>query len=121
MTDSSMPDDPAVSGQEWRARRIERIKRWIEYIDSTPAAVWGPQQNCIIESQLDALRGADISVAQLQRVERARERRSTERDSEVDHRPEAHATVSRSPSDRWRWTSPRATPTVKMIGTPAVR
>lgn len=81
MTDSSMPDEPAVSREERRARRIERVKRWAEYVDSTPADVWGPQQTRVIESQLDALRGADISVAQLQRVERASESRGDERES----------------------------------------
>ncbi len=80
MTDSSTPKEPAENNQARRARRIERVKRWVEYIDSTPADVWGPQQNRVVESQLDALRGADISAAQLRRVERARKRRLAERE-----------------------------------------
>lgn len=78
MSDSSTPEGPAESGDERRTRRIRRAKRWVEYIESTPAAEWGPQQNRVVDSQLEAAREAGISATHHRRVERAAERRADE-------------------------------------------
>ena len=36
------------------AERIEAIKRWVEYIQTEPPEVWGPQQNVIVNAQAEA-------------------------------------------------------------------
>lgn len=67
MNNSNRPEDsrPDTSG---RAQRIEAIKTWIEYIESEPPETWGPQQNAIVNGQLEAAQRADLPVSHRQRV-----------------------------------------------------
>lgn len=51
-----------------RERRIESIKRWVEYIKAEPPETWGPQQNAIIDAQLDAAQSVETSAAHKQHV-----------------------------------------------------
>lgn len=73
MTDSDGSDTVAMKRERDRQERISAIKRWVDYVESTPADVWGEQLNALIESQLQATRDADISARQHRRVERAGE------------------------------------------------
>jgi hypothetical protein len=51
-----------------RQQRIEGIKRWVEYIKSEPPETWGPQQNAVVNDQLDAAQSVQTSAAHQQHV-----------------------------------------------------
>lgn len=82
MEDSEEREALAAKRERNRAERIERVKRWVEYIESTPVEVWGPQQNEIVNSQLEAARNSGLSAEHYRRVEEAGERFRRERESE---------------------------------------
>jgi hypothetical protein len=69
MSDSDAPDHLDAKHKRNREQRIEAIKRWVEYIQSEPPEVWGPQQNAIVNAQLDAAQFIQTSVSHRQRVE----------------------------------------------------
>lgn len=71
MTDSNVPEALRDKHERNREDRIAAIKRWVEYIESTDPDVWGEQLNTLVNSQLDAARGADVSAEQYQRVREA--------------------------------------------------
>ncbi|UWG48153.1 Uncharacterized protein HSRCO_1875 [Halanaeroarchaeum sp. HSR-CO] len=60
--------------EEDRERRLEAVKRWVEYIESAPPETWGPQQNAVVDGQLEAAQNAGISAAHRKRVEDAASR-----------------------------------------------
>jgi hypothetical protein len=66
-----MTDSPEGDGDSnWPAEsRIEQIERWAEYIRSEPPETWGPQQNALVNGQLEAARSAGVSAAHRQHVE----------------------------------------------------
>jgi hypothetical protein len=68
MTDSNVRERLDAKHDGDREQRIEAIKRWVEYIETEPPEVWGPQQNAIINAQLDAAQNANTSAAHQQRV-----------------------------------------------------
>lgn len=67
MTNSNVRDDLAAKHEQDRERRIDAIKRWVDYVRTQPPAVWGPQQNAVVNDQLDAADGQTTAVHQ-QRV-----------------------------------------------------
>jgi hypothetical protein len=69
MSDSNAPDHLDAKHKRNREQRIEAIKRWVEYIQSEPPEVWGPQQNAVVEDQLDAAQSVQTSASHRQRVE----------------------------------------------------
>jgi len=71
MTDSGEHEALRAKQERNRQQRIAAIKDWVAYVDRTPPEEWGPQLNALVESQLDAARGADRSPEQYRRVERA--------------------------------------------------
>lgn len=81
MDDSSAREDLDEKHEKRREQRIEAIKRWVEYIEEHPPDVGGPQQNSLIDSQLEAARESGISAEQYLRVERATDVRSESDDS----------------------------------------
>jgi hypothetical protein len=52
-----------------REQRIESIKHWVDYIESEPPETWGPQQNAVVDGQLDAAQSVEISADHQQHVE----------------------------------------------------
>lgn len=68
MTDSDTRDRLDAKHERNRQRRLDAVRRWAEYIESEPPEVWGPQQNAIVNGQLEAARAADLSAAHRQRV-----------------------------------------------------
>jgi len=68
MTDSNERDTLAAKHERNREQRLSEIKRWVEYVQSTPAETWGAQLNRLVDSQLEAARDADLSAEQYQRV-----------------------------------------------------
>lgn len=68
MTDSNERDALAAKHERNREQRLSEIKRWVEYVESTPADTWGEQLNRLVDSQLDAARDAGLTAEQYQRV-----------------------------------------------------
>lgn len=63
MSDSNARNDLDAERERNRERRIEAVKRWVEYVQSEPPETWGPQQNAIVDGQLDAAQNAGMSAA----------------------------------------------------------
>lgn len=69
MSDSSARDELDARHERDRQRRIEAVKRWVEYIESTPSETWGPQQNAVVDDQLEAAQSAGIPASHQQHVQ----------------------------------------------------
>ncbi|MGB9964075.1 hypothetical protein [Halobacterium hubeiense] len=69
MTDTDERKHLDENRERVRERRIEAVKRWVEYIQSEPVDVWGPQQNAVVNGQLEAAQAAGVSAAHQQHVE----------------------------------------------------
>jgi len=69
MNDSDPSDaEPTVTDDSARAPRYEQVVRWAEYVMDTPAAVWGPQQNAVVNGQVDSARAVDVSAEDRKRI-----------------------------------------------------
>lgn len=68
MTDSNVRELLDEKHADDRERRIEGIKRWVDYIRSEPPETWGPQQNSIVNDQLAAAQTVQMSAAHRQQV-----------------------------------------------------
>jgi hypothetical protein len=47
---------------------MEAIRRWVEFIEEHPPEVWGPQQNRLIESQLQSARESGLDAEHYRRI-----------------------------------------------------
>lgn len=83
MTDSEELDALAEKHERNRERRIQAVERWVEYIEEHPPEVWGPQQNRLVNSQLESARETGLDAEHYRRVEAASERLA-ERESEEE-------------------------------------
>jgi hypothetical protein len=61
-----------------REQRLEAVKAWAHYVRDQPVAVLGPQQNRLINSQLEPALHSDIDIELRLRVERAKPDRRPE-------------------------------------------
>lgn len=52
-----------------REQRIAAVKRWVEYIKSEPPEKWGPQQNAVVNDQLESAQNVQSSAAHKQHVQ----------------------------------------------------
>ncbi|WP_338740348.1 hypothetical protein [Haloplanus salilacus] len=68
MSDSNAHERLDAKHERNREQRIEGVKRWVEYIESEPPETWGPQQNAVVNDQLDAAQSVQTSVAHQQHV-----------------------------------------------------
>ena len=68
MSDSNVRDELTGQHEQNRKQRISAVKRWVEYIKSEPPEVWGPQQNSIVDDQLDAAQSVGTSARHKQYV-----------------------------------------------------
>ena len=68
MSDSNAPEHLDAKHERNREQRIEGIKRWVEYIKSEPPETWGPQQNAVVNDQLDAAQSVQTSAVHQQHV-----------------------------------------------------
>lgn len=68
MSDSNMHERLDTKHERNREQRIEGIKHWVDYIESEPPETWGPQQNAIVNEQLDAAQSVQTSAAHQQHV-----------------------------------------------------
>jgi len=68
MSDSNAREHLGTKHERNREQRIEGIKRWVEYIESEPPETWGPQQNAVVNDQLEAAKSVGTSAAHQQHV-----------------------------------------------------
>lgn len=68
MSDSSVPDKLDAKHDRNRQQRIEGIKRWVAYIKSEPPEKWGPQQNAVVNDQLEAAQSVGTTAEHQQQV-----------------------------------------------------
>jgi len=68
MSDSPERDGLEAEHERNRERRIEAVKRWVAYIESEPPETWGPQQNAVVDGQLDAAGAVELSASHRQHV-----------------------------------------------------
>ncbi len=68
MSDSNEPNHLANTHKRNNELRMEAIKRWVEYIKSEPPETWGPQQNAVVNDQLDAAQTVRTSASHQQHV-----------------------------------------------------
>ncbi|MWV38350.1 hypothetical protein [Natrialba sp. INN-245] len=68
MSDSNEREHLDAKDEHNREQRIEGIKRWVECIESEPPETWGPQQNAVVNDQLDAAQGIQTSASHQQHV-----------------------------------------------------
>jgi hypothetical protein len=68
MSDSSEREGLDAKHEGDRELRVARVKRWVEYVKSEPPETWGPQQNAVVNGQLDAADCVDTSAAHRQQV-----------------------------------------------------
>lgn len=48
--------------------RLFTVKRWVEYIESKPPETWGPQQNAVVDDQLEAAQSGQTSASHYRHV-----------------------------------------------------
>ena len=68
MNDSNAREHLNTKHERNREQRIEGIKRWVEYIESEPPEKWGPQQNAVVNDQLDAAQSVQTPASHQQHV-----------------------------------------------------
>ena len=73
MSDSDELDALEAKHERNREQRIEAVKRWAEYIKDNPPEVWGPQQNKVVNAQLEAARESGLDADHYRRVRNAGE------------------------------------------------
>jgi hypothetical protein len=61
-----------------RQARLEGIKRWVEYMQANPPEVWGPQQNELVDTQLQSARETDLTPEHERRISAFAERMTDE-------------------------------------------
>ena len=69
MTDSRTSDtDPSPKDEHGRSPRYDQVRRWVAYIQAHPPEVWGPQQNAVVNGQLESAQAVGVSAAERARV-----------------------------------------------------
>ncbi|MFC7185848.1 hypothetical protein [Halorubrum yunnanense] len=83
MTDSGTSEGSSAEADDdpERPPRYEQVIRWAEYIKEQPAEVWRPQQNAVVNGQIESARPVDVSAEEKQRI---REFARAEVDEAVD-------------------------------------
>ncbi|TKX85360.1 hypothetical protein EXE43_14055 [Halorubrum sp. SS5] len=64
MTDSQTPEEGSAGSDDGPERppRYEQVIRWAEYIKTQPPEVWGPQQNAVVNGQIESAQAVDVSA-----------------------------------------------------------
>ena len=85
MSDSRTPEEGSAEADDGPERppRYEQVIRWAEYIKEQPPEVWGPQQNAVVNGQIESAQAVDVSVEDRMRIrEFAQETLRAERESD---------------------------------------
>jgi hypothetical protein len=65
-----------------RQPRFEHVVRWVEYMRDNPPDVWGPQQNAVVDGQLESVQAIDRDAETEQRIRAFADRVLAEEDDE---------------------------------------
>ena len=70
MSDSRTPEDGSAEADDDAERppRYEQVIRWVEYITEHPPEVWGPQQNAVVNGQIESARAVEVSAEEKQAI-----------------------------------------------------
>ena len=70
MSDSRTPEDGSAEADDDAERppRYEQVIRWVEYINEHPPEVWGPQQNAVVNGQIESAQAVDVSAEEKQAI-----------------------------------------------------
>lgn len=68
MPNSNQSERLAAKHAQNRQARLEGIKRWVEYMQANPPEVWGPQQNELVDTQLQSARETDLTLEHERRI-----------------------------------------------------
>ena len=89
MNDSRTSEGDAAGADDGSERppRYEQVIRWAEYVKAQPPEVWGPQQNAVVNGQIESAQAVDVSAEDRTRIrEFADETLRAEGDEEMDAR-----------------------------------
>lgn len=81
MDDSPNTDVLDEKRDRIRRERLEAVVRWAEYVRAEPPEVWSPQQNVVVDSQLESAQATGLDADHEQRVRTFAETATEERDS----------------------------------------
>ncbi|SNR30318.1 hypothetical protein SAMN06266787_1011069 [Halorubrum ezzemoulense] len=70
MSDSRTPEEGSAESDDGPQRppRYEQVIRWAEYIKAQPPEVWGPQQNAVVNGQIESAQAVDVSAEEKQAI-----------------------------------------------------
>ena len=70
MSDSRTPENGSAEADDDAERppRYEQVIRWAEYINEHPPEVWGPQQNAVVNGQIESARAVEVSAEEKQAI-----------------------------------------------------
>ena len=70
MSDSQTPENGSAETDDDAERppRYEQVIRWVEYINEHPPEVWGPQQNAVVNGQIESAQAVDVSAEEKQAI-----------------------------------------------------
>ena len=70
MSDSRTPDEDSTGADDGPERppRYEQVIRWAEYIPEQPPEVWGPQQNAVVNGQIESAQAVNVSAEDAKRI-----------------------------------------------------
>ena len=71
MNDSQKSERLDAKHERIAKERLEAVRRWVEYIRDHPPEIWGPQQNAVVDSQLESARQAGLPAEHERRVRAA--------------------------------------------------
>jgi len=92
MSDSRTPDEGSTGADDSTERppRYEQVIRWAEYIKEHPPEEWGPQQNAVVNGQIESAQAVDVNADDKTRIREfanevlRAEREEDERDESVE-------------------------------------
>lgn len=70
MPDSQNSEADTVVDDSAREPRFDAVVRWVEYIQNNPPEVWGPQQNAVVNDQLDSAAAVDRTAEEIREIQR---------------------------------------------------
>ena len=87
MSDSRTPEEGSAEDDDpERPPRYEQVIRWAEYIREHPPEVWGPQQNAVVNGQIESAQAVDVSAEDRKRIrEFVRAELGDETDSDTEN------------------------------------
>ncbi|SDR34605.1 hypothetical protein [Natronobacterium texcoconense] len=68
MSDSEKFERLAAKHERIDEERLAAVTDWVDYITENPPEVWGPQQNAVVDSQLESAQQTGLSAEHEQRV-----------------------------------------------------